>query len=490
MTRRGFGAVTAAVFARASALPGKESESNKAIRIGTRRELFVDRELIQELRGAELRPGAPVYAGEALRLDRPWEGAFSTYTTILADGGLFRMYYRGAPAAGEDGDKGEVTCYAESRDGVHWSKPELGLYEVRGTRHNNVILANQPPLSHNFCPMIDTRPGVAPGERYKAVAGVHRSGLHGFVSADGIHWKKIQKGPVFPAPEKFSLDSQNIAFWSEHEQRYLLYYRTWKRIGKTNYRWISRAVSDDFLHWTPQGEMEFGDVPPEHLYTNQTAAYFRAPHIYAGICARFLPGREVLSPDQARALRVNPKYYKDCSDTVLITSRGGNRCQRTFLEAFLRPGIGLENWVSRSNYPALNLVQTSAQRMSFFVNRNYAQPTSYVGRYELRLDGLASAHAGYAGGELTTRPLLFEGNRLELNYSTSAAGGVRVEIQDASGRPVPRFTLADARELIGDQINRVYAWHSGEDVSPLRGRPVRLRFVLKDADLFAYRFRS
>ena len=124
--------------------------------------------------------------------------------------------------------------------------------------------------------------------------------------------------------------------------------------------------------------------------------------------------------------------------------------------------------------------------MSFLVNRNYGQPTAYLRRYELRLDGFASAHAGYSGGELITRPLIFDGTRLELNYSTSAAGAVRVELQEASGASINGFTLRDSRELIGDEIERIHEW----DLSAHRGKPVRLRFQLKDADLYAFRFRS
>ncbi len=187
---------------------------------------------------------------------------------------------------------------------------------------------------------------------------------------------------------------------------------------------------------------------------------------------------------------VDPKYYQDCSDAVLVSSRGGHRYTRTFLEAFLRPGPGLENWVSRSNYPALNLVQTGPGTMSFYVNRNYGQPTAHLRRYELRLDGLASAHAGYGGGEMLTRPLLFDGARLELNYSTSAPGSVRVELQDEAGQAIAGYTLPEALELTGDEVERIYRWQGGPDLAGLAGRVVRLRFVLKDANLFSFRFRG
>jgi hypothetical protein len=195
----------------------------------------------------------------------------------------------------------------------------------------------------------------------------------------------------------------------------------------------------------------------------------------------------VLTEDEALAIRVDPKYFKDCSDAVLFSTRGGERYDRTFLEAFLRPGLGAENWVSRTNYPALNVVQTGPGEMSFYANRNYGQPTAHVARYALRLDGFASVNAG---GEMLTKPLRFRGRALEINYATSAAGSVRVEIQDAEGKPVPGFALADCREIIGDQIAREVSWAGGGDVSSLAGKPVRLRFVLKDADLFSLRFRD
>jgi hypothetical protein len=462
-----------------------------AVPIGNRRELFVDTELVDAFRGsARLELARPVDAGVALRFDRPWEGAFSNYVTVIRDGARLRLFYRGEPTAGDDGNSGEVTCVAESADGLSWTRPQLDQYEVRGVRPNNVVLANDVPFSHNFSPFLDARPGVDPAERYKALAGTRKIGLFAFVSADGLHWRKLRPEPVFPASKEWRYDSQNVSFWSAHERCYLLYYRSWKRAGSGGYRWVSRSTSADFVNWSEPVEMTFGDVPPEHLYTNQTSPYFRAPHIYVGICARFMPGRQIVSTAQAAALGVDPGYYKDCSDAVLISSRGGSRYSRTFMEGFIRPGLGLANWVSRSNYPALNLVQTGPGTMSFYVCRDNGQPTAHLQRYELRLDGLASLHAGYGGGELVTKPLTFDGSKLELNFSTSAPGGVRVELQDAAGRTLPGFALEDAQEMIGDEIERACAWRGGESVAALRGQPVRLRFALKDADVFSFRFRD
>ena len=128
--------------------------------------------------------------------------------------------------------------------------------------------------------------------------------------------------------------------------------------------------------------------------------------------------------------------------------------------------------------------------MSIYVNQDYAQPTAHLRRYSMRLDGFASLRAGYEGGEMLTRPLSFSGRRLDVNFATSAAGGLRVEFQTADGQPIPGFTADDCREQIGNEIERRVAWQAGSDVSSLAGKPIRIRFVLKDADLFSFRFRE
>jgi len=197
----------------------------------------------------------------------------------------------------------------------------------------------------------------------------------------------------------------------------------------------------------------------------------------------------VLTPEQATRIGVDPGYFNDCSDGVFMTSRGGGLYDRTFMDGFLKPGLGLENWTSRTNYPALNVVQTGPGEMSLYVNQNYGQPTAHLRRYSLRLDGFASLHADYGGGEMLTKPFTFTGTELELNFATSAAGSIRIEIQDAAGQPLPGFTLADSLGTIGNELQRSVQWKGGSDVSSLAGKPVRLKFVLKDADLFSLRFK-
>jgi len=118
--------------------------------------------------------------------------------------------------------------------------------------------------------------------------------------------------------------------------------------------------------------------------------------------------------------------------------------------------------------------------------------TARLDRYTLRPDGFISVHAPYAGGELVTKPFLFGGDAaveaLRLNFATSAAGGIKVEVQDAAGNAIPGFTLEESIELIGDDFDRTVDWQGKSSIGQLTGQPVRLRFVMHDADLYAFQF--
>ncbi|MCC6240557.1 MAG: hypothetical protein IT448_09695 [Phycisphaerales bacterium] len=444
--------------------------------------------MIESMSGTDLVLHEPRPAGRAIAFDLPWEGKYSAYPTILHGSNGYQLYYRGEAEAGPDGNSAEVTCYAESTDGLHWTKPNLGLFEVGGTRRNNVIAAHEPPFSHNFSPFIDVRGNVPPEEKYKALAGVVTSGLHAFASADGVRWRRWRNEPVFH-DQGYVFDSQNVSFWSESEHCYVLYYRKFVEGIRT----VARAESKDFLHWTEGRVMTFSSHAPtvrEQLYTNQTQPYFRAPHVYVSLAARFMPERPALGEAQLKTLGISVDHWQglDCSDAVLMSSRGGYEFDRTFPQAFVRPGGDVLDWTSRNNYPALGIIQSSPMEMSIHVQRNTGWLSNYLQRMILRLDGFASVQAGYETGELLTKPLTFKGERLEINYATSGAGGIRVEVQDANAATIPGFEMKDCREIVGDEIARKVEWTDGS-LAHWQGRPVRLRFQMKEADLFSFRFR-
>ncbi len=471
------------------------AKADSPIALDHQRELFVDHHVIDSLTELRLQMHSPRDEGIAFRFDKPWEGPFCGYCTVLRDGDRLRLYYRGKPTAVKDGSD-EVGCVAESTDGLNWRRPRLDLIDFQGSRDNNIVLS-QPQLAHNFAPMLDSNPSAPKEQRYKALGGTQVSGLIAFASADGLDWKKLQEAPVLTKDQVVSqidgvnwvFDSQNLAFWSDTEKKYFAYFR----VVRDKIRRIARAESDDFVHWSKLQLMEYRsndatEVPLEQLYTNQTTPYFRAPHIYVSTAARFMPKRSVLNKEEAEKLSVNLSYFLDTSDAILQTTRGGATYNRTFMGAFIRPGIGPQNWVSRTNYLASGIVQTGPTEMSVYLNQDYAQPTAHLHRYSLRLDGFASLHAEYETGEMVTKPFTFRGDRLMLNYSTSAAGGIRIEIQDETEKPIPGYSIDDAVEMIGNEIERAARWKSGDDVSSLVGRTVRLKFVMKDADLFALQF--
>ncbi len=451
---------------------------SQPIDIGSRRELFVDRLLIDTMDRADLRLHHPA---KAPRPASPLPERH--YFTVIKDGDLYRAYWRGTDPSytGEThtGHAGEIVCYGESRDGHEWEFPNLGLHELGGTRDNNAILAKQPPFLTNFTPFLDTRPGMKSGERYKALAGYpgpgdkrgkSAPGLFAFVSADGVHWTKKKEVIPYQKSWRHAFDSQNVSFWSVAEQQYVCYFRTWTPSQRL--RSISRTTSPDFENWTTPVAMQ-PNLPGEHLYTNQTHPYFRAPHIYIATPTRFVPGRGNA-----------PNYdVKDvnATDILLMTSRAGStKYDRTFTEAFIRPGLDAARWQNRSNYVALNVIPTSPTEMSIYHRSG--------DRYVLRTDGFISVHAGTVEGELITKPLTFSGRELHLNFSTSAAGGIRVEMQKPDGTPVPGFTAADCLPVYGDEIDRIVRWRSSTHLSTLAKQPVRLRFVMTECDLYSLRF--
>lgn len=462
-----------------------DASSNEVLELGDQRELFVDGRLVDKLDGLRMKLHRPRSAGAAITYDGPADNRFSFYTTVLKDGDVYRMYYRGHP--GTDWTK-SVTCYAESSDGKSWVKPELGLIDVNGSRKNNAIL----PAGEAFHAFVDGRPEVPENERYKANLNAP-GGLAGYVSDDGIHWRPAQDGLLLRRTLRNHFDSQNIMFWSEVEQCYVLYAR--HMVGGK--RATARATSDDFLNWSGFTLMTYSDTgtttPEQHLYTNQTQPYFRAPHIYIALPGRFQAGRRVLTEEQAETLEIHDGGggVNDIADGVLMSTRAGSTTY-DFLhrESFIRPGIGYHNWTSRNNYPACGIIPTGPYEMSLFVHRNYGQKSAWLQRMTLRTDGFVSVHAPYAEGEMTTRPLTFSGRDLVLNYATSAAGVVRVELQEASGKPIPGYAAQDCAPIVGDEIDRPVRWKESGDLSGVAGQPVRLRFVMKDADLYALEFRD
>jgi len=519
--RRGFLQTAAAALAVAPLLARRAGAAEAAgpVALGSRRELFVDDFLIDRLAGgAALRLHHPQPREIALVHDAPWEGSGSGYHSVFKDGGRYRMYYK---AWHLDVSKGGVKtdahplfcCYAESDDGIRWRKPNLGLHEFKGSKANNIVINSGKLGALNVDaghPAVfkDGNPAATADARYKAfVRSSSPNGLLPFKSPDGIHWSPMTTEPVLTKLGAF--DSQNLAFWDGERGEYRAYWRIftagvttdkeWKPGG---YRAIRTATSKDFLQWSPHTDVKYVDSPSEHLYTNQIKPYHRAPHLLIGFPTRYiergwsdamraLPEREHREARAAATLR----YGTAITEGLMMASRDGVTFKR-WNEAFLRPGIEREgSWNYGHQYIAWHLVETKSalegapNELSLYAGESYwTGNSSAVRRYTLRLDGFVSVNAPMNGGELITKPFTFTGGKLSLNFATSAAGGVQVEIQDAAGKALPGFALDDCPALFGDAIERAVTWKHGADVNSLAGKPVRLRFALRDADVYSFRF--
>ncbi len=462
------------------ACPSSQAADTPVLDIGSRRQLFVDDFLIAQKTNVRLALHQPVRREVVLTNEHPWEKHGVSYMVTFRDGGLFRAWYRCDGKALDD--RRSMTAYAESKDGVHWKKPELGIVDWNGSTKNNLVWAGP---GRNMAPFKDTNPATPAAERYKAIV-VDARGLLALVSPDGLRWRLLYKEPILT---EGPFDSHNIAFWDEWAGQYMAYTRGVRREGqigegmtkgfRNGVRWIRRATSKDFKHWTPLEPIDTGAAPLEHFYTNATVPYERSPGLYLMFPSRFADAREP---------KPGWKAGKGVNDSVLLSSRDGLRFQRTFLEAFVRPGLDPGNWHERSLYLERGLLQTAPQELSLYAMENWRLDTNHIRRLTLRPDGFVSVQAPYAGGELITRPVRFSGKRLWLNFSTSAVGSLQVEIQDAKGKPLAGFSLQDCPLIYGDELDRPVRWQSGPDLGKLAGTPIRLRFLMRDADLYAFRF--
>jgi hypothetical protein len=346
----------------------------------------------------------------------------------------------------------------------------------------------------------DENPAAPSDARYKAISptvwGATPKGLAAFKSPDGINWTPLGDSLIIT---NGIFDSQNLAFWDDVRQEYRAYWRYFNK----GVRAIRTARSKDFIHWSDEMDLQYADTLSQQLYTNQVKPYFRAPHLLIGFPTRYTDrgwssSMDVLPNKEHRLWRysIEKRLGTVLTEGLVMVSRDGVHFKR-WNEAFLRPGVERDGaWSYGQQYIAWHLVETKSaiedapNEMSLYASENYwtGKKGSSTRRYTLRTDGFVSVNAPLSGGELLTPPLIFSGKKLAINFSSSAAGSIQVEILDAAGKVIPGFSLKECPLVFGDSIERVVTWAKGSDVSSLEGRPVRLRFVLRDADLYSIRF--
>ena len=395
------------------------------------------------------------------------------------------MWYRGGGP-----ERPHLWGYAESTDGIHWDKPELGLIDYRGSTRNNLVWPLPGVSCSTLAVFIDKNPAAKPEERYKSIATGKdlsatndRPVIYGLVSPDGLRWRLIrEKHLLRPPAGDPALDSHNLCLWDDARQQYAIYARGWHRRGaRPPKAEMIKKELDQITVRTPSGEIV--TVPRIRDIRRFTSPDFIDwPELYRDP-----------SPNQADCSKVTvpgTTQIYGCgglSDILFMFSRDGLHFRR-FREAFIRPGLDGLNWHGRAIEVGPSLVPTGEGEMSLYYVEHYGTPSVRIRRGALRTDGFVSLQSDYEGGTVTTRPFSFSGSRLRMNYSTSAAGSIRVEVQDVSGKVLPGFALEDCPIIFGDELERIVAWKSGPDLTRLAGQGVRLKFEIKDGDLFSMRF--
>ena len=443
-----------------------EPGDKPAYEIGKRRELFVDDFLLDGTSGGvQRRLHHPDPREVVIKLDQPWEGETSAYFAMVRDGDRILMYYRGQVAPGSPG---QVCCVAESRDGIRFERVNAGLFEVDGSKDNNIIWRGVG--AHNFTPFLDSNPKAAADERFKALGYSHHGrGLGVFASPDGVKWRELLD---HPAITDGAFDSQNLAFWDPLRECYVDFHRK----GRKGVRDIMTCTSKDFRTWTDPVFLEYEDARSEHLYTNGIQPCDRAPHIYLGLPARFVPNRT----------KIEGREPPGVSDAILMSSRDGLNFHR-WSNAFIRPSTEAEVWTDRNNYPAWGIVETGPEELSIYWTEHYRHPGMRLRRGVIRKDGFVSLQSAGQVGEALTRPLKFAGNALEVNHATDATGWIRFELCQPDGTPIPGFTLYDSETLFGNELQHKVVWRGGS-LAGLAGREIRLRIRMENADLYSLRF--
>jgi hypothetical protein len=467
------------------------------------------------------------------------------------DDGLYKMWYVPLSVQ-PDGTLGGVIAYATSRDGKSWDKPALGLDDGRyGVKTNIVIGAGAGGadfITDCHC-MVFLDPKADPAERYKTLT---RSGEPGaelciYASSDGIHWAKTldtvltyrrefdeQGKPITADVAKdgslthirdFHLDSQNVIFWDDRVGKYVAYVRKNRQLSTGQYRTVARAESEDLSSFPLVEDMETvlepdvwdspvsdpsggGDLPGSDIYTNAAIqydadnAYYMFPSIYYKY-GPFMKGYADESPMNAGGVDVGFAASRDGihwhrydrRPFIDLGFRGEEDCASIYMVHGVVPGPEGTLYLyscDSDNLHGANRGDRHHEKENRLVAKEAFLPEKNVfliRRHEMRQDGFISVHGDYTGGEFITPPVTFEGDVLELNVNTSASGMVRVEIRDASGLPIKGYSLSDCHLIhTANQVRRVVQWNGSERVGALAGQVVKLRFALRNADLYAFKF--
>ncbi|MBE6883178.1 MAG: hypothetical protein E7487_01080 [Ruminococcaceae bacterium] len=504
------------------------------INLGKKREMFWDNYLVDDsLTTAQNRMQKPVCMGTVFWLDNKLEDNAVSYPCIMKDDKGYRMYYiawhRQQSSFKDDEISTTVSrvCVLESQDGLKWTRPNVGLYEFEGNTNNNIVIPEQDFRDNAFV-FYDTNPNCPPEEKYKCFVdgipakneeerrrpGAMKRGLWYYYSADGYKFHCYGLVSVCG-----NFDTLNTARWDG--ERYVAYIRNYhgfpmdhasgaitvngiedvnahsipgadKNLG---IRDIRVMYSDDFRNWTRPERIHFNDEHDIPMYTNNVIVYDRAPHILIGMPVRYCE-RTSWTPNFDQMPRV--EFRKECiaaglpreglaiTDCIFMWSRDGMNWDRS-MESFMTPRYETAyNWVYGDCYPSYGYVDEGDENINFFtIEYSCVKKTGKpLVRHRIRKDGFGFYWSGGKEETLVTKPIIFEGSKLHLNFEGSAFGHLYVEVLTEDGKN----SLCKSFEIFGDNIDRLVALEDGTDFSRFAGQPIRLKFTMLDTKLYSLKF--
>jgi hypothetical protein len=485
--------------------------------IGNRRQVFIDRQFLASAREVELVLHPPRKTGERTVVpDRPWErNDLGCYSCVLKVGETYHIWYPTHPGL----------CYARSKDGISWEKPNLGLAEFEGSRSNNIVIGygagGIDKCGSEGVVFYDPKAPEDEKFRYATRISDELKDTVVFSSPDGIHFRLTHKKVItFTNPQgRQHLDSQNIIFWDDRINKYVAYVRRNQFAPGQRNRSVARSESDHLGGFAEVQEAPVvlepdaldvtlgGKIAVDYYTSGVTKypwaqdAYYMFPQAYF----HYLPGQLAEFPKEC-PVNAGPL------DTRFAASRDGITWNRFDRRPFV--GLGMKgDFDSKNARLFAGLVPSLDGREMYMYylgcdtlhgwgrdERNNrlltaaglapTHDTNVISRLVLRRDGFISARAAYTGGEFTTPPMKFAGRELVLNVDTSAAGLMRCELLSEKGEPIEGFRLADCDVIhTTNEIDRAVKWRGRSDVSALAGKPVKLRVEFRDADLYAFQFR-
>jgi len=492
-----------------------DASQPKIIDVGTRKQLLFDELFLEKSKGVKLRMNTPFQNPKpVLVADKPWEQNVWAYNTVMFDEGKFRMWYDTTSYDEQEKKPCRFLCYAESKDGIHWKKPNIGLIEFAGSKNNNIVAPKFPGARIGGATVFRDDHGPA-AERYKLWTKYYpseeekakriRGGLYAMVSPDGLQWKMLRTDRGYPLRCGIANDSQNVCFWDADIGKYVGFVR--KKIEGPAPRdrtcWVGLTYSDDFENWTQAKDVFFADeqmpvpggkpgwLPVVDLYTPGGMKVPGVPDTYILLPTPYYHWREDDFPE------TDEGTFPSTIDVALATSRDRVNWWQPSpadCEPFLR--LGLDGTASSGMIFSNPWPIVVGDEIWFYyagLGRSHGGSSPSYGsgifRARLRRDGFVSIDAGYRGGEFTTPLIKFAGKKLLLNMDGSAGGWLQVEIQSSDGKSITGYKLNDCDTIRGNSLAKQVIWAGNSEVSKLTGKAVRLRFVMRSMKLYAFQFK-